>query len=64
MCGVEQVDHQLHSVRILGKAYKSHRKLALILIQICKNTRIERCYFSKVYAPYDCSYFAIVTKVE
>ena len=64
MCGVEQVDHQLHSVRILRKAYRSHKKLALRLIQMCKNTRIERCYFSKVYAPCDCSYFAIVTKVE
>ena len=32
MGGVNQVDQQLRSVRILGKTYKWYRKLALILI--------------------------------
>ena len=41
-----------------------YRKQYWMHTKYCKNMWIERCYFSKVYARYDCSYFAIVTKVQ
>ena len=72
MGGVDNVDQQLHNVRILRKTYKCIEACTETYIasslectpSICKNTWIERCYFSKVYAGYDCSYFTIVPKVE